>query len=95
MKIDTTTHATIDEVVKTLKMSRRAVYRALSRSEAEGDDLAVRAFGRTLIPRARFNDLKKRHFPFGSKARSRMAKLWGSKGGTQKAINREKEAAGG
>jgi hypothetical protein len=94
MKIDSTIHITIDEAAKELKASRRAIYRMMARAEEAGEkNVFVEAFGRTFLVRSRLGGIaKKYYFPRGSEQRSRLAKKWGSMGGSQKRINREQAA---
>ncbi len=94
MKIDSAVHVTIVEAAAELGTNRRAIYRMMQRAEEAGEvGISVSAFGRTFLVKSRLNALaKKYYFPFGSELRSKRAKEWGAMGGTQKRINREKEA---
>ena len=94
MKIDTAIHATIEEAAAELGASRRAIYRMIQRAVDAGEaDVFVSAFGRTFLVRSRLKAVAKAYyFPRGSEQRTRLAKQWGAKGGTQKRINREKKA---
>lgn len=94
MKIDSTVHVTISEAAEELGASRRAIYRMIKRACDAGEkNVAIEAFGRTFLVRSRLKAIAKTYYyPRGSEQRSRRAKEWGAKGGTQKRINREQEA---
>jgi len=94
MKIDSNFHVTIADAAAELGTSRRAIYRMIQRAEAAGETgISVEAFGRTFLVKSKLSAMvKKYYFPHGSELRSKRAKEWGAMGGTQKRINREKEA---
>ena len=90
MKIDTDTHMTVAEATKALGMSRRALYRAMDRAEAEGVTVSVSVLSRRLILRDKLDAIKARYFPFGSERRHKMQMKWGRLGGLVKKDNERK-----
>ncbi len=67
--------------------NRRAVYRAVARAEADGEDVTVRAFGKTLIKKSAVKILTHYYFPFGSEQRHELAVHCGHLGGSAKRDN--------
>lgn len=93
MKIDTSSHLTIDEAAKSMGApNRRSFYRAAGRAEEAGHAVIVRLFGKPLVPRAAITVLKQFYYPQGSELRSEMAKKWGASGGKKKQANARRKA---
>lgn len=93
MKIDLEKFLTIEQLMKKIGCSRRAVFRVMRKAKDEGkESYFVEVLGRTLIPVDKADDLAQYYQPFGSERRSAAAKEYGRRGGTQKRINREKAA---
>jgi len=67
--------------------NRRAVYRAVERAEADGEQVTVKAFGKTLIKKSAVEVLKHYYFPFGSDQRHELAVYCGHLGGSAKRDN--------
>jgi hypothetical protein len=83
--------------------SKRPVYRAIARARADGRELTVPLYGKTLVPKKSLAALRQYYYPIGSKARKAMAPVWGKQGGitrqrssssdtTGKAVAARKEA---
>lgn len=70
--------------------NRRAVYRAVARAEADGEEVTVQAFGKTLVKKSAVKILKHYYFPFGSEQRHELAVHCGHLGGSAKRDNRVK-----
>lgn len=87
MKIDTDKHLTVEQATKALGMSRRALYRAMERAEADGVVVSISVLSRRLILRDKLDAIKSRHFPFGSDRRHEMQIEWGRAGGLAKKAN--------
>lgn len=94
MKIDTDTHMTVAQATKALGMSRRALYRAMDRAEAEGVVVSVSVLSRRLILRDKLDAIKARYFPFGSDRRHEMQVRWGRVGGLKKKANERRRGGG-
>ena len=93
MKIDTDDYVTMDEFQERIACSRRAAYRIRAKAiEAGLGDCYVKFFGKTLVIKSRIPELEQFYEPFGSDARHEAAVRYGQLGGTQKRINREREA---
>jgi hypothetical protein len=90
--IDINEYLTIIQAAKAIGCTRRTLYRVIDRVGADG--VVIHAFGKQLVHKSRLPDLKQAYLPFGSKRRSAALKTWGSAGGTQKRINREKAERG-
>lgn len=95
MKIDTDQYLSVEDAAAAIGASRRAVYRAMDRAEAEGEVVSVSVFSRRLIIREKLDALKARYFPFGSGRRHELAVACGRAGATQKAANAKSRAAAG
>lgn len=88
MKIDTTKYLTIAEAAEAIGApNKRALYRALHRAKADGEQPTETFFGRTLIKRSAIETLKAYYYPFGSEQRHELAVYYGGLGGTQKQKN--------
>lgn len=81
---------TIDKAAKAVGCTRRTLYRLIER--AGGESIVTHAFGRQIIHKSKLPLLKQAYLPLGSKKRAVACRAWGSTGGTQKRINREKAA---
>lgn len=68
-------------------MSRRALYRAIARAEAEGVVVSISVLSRRLILRDKLDAIKARYFPFGSERRHKKQIEWGRTGGLTKKAN--------
>ena len=88
MSDDFKDYLTIIKAAKALGCTRRTLYRLIDRLDAS--KIVTPAFGRQLIHKSKLPMLKEVFLPVGSKRRADAAKVWGSAGGTQKRINREK-----
>jgi excisionase family DNA binding protein len=88
MSDDFNDYLTIIKAAKALGCTRRTLYRLIDRLGAS--EIVTPAFGRQLIHKSKLSLLKEAFLPVGSKRRAEAAKVWGSAGGTQKRINREK-----
>ena len=86
MKIDTAKYLTVEQAMEELCCSRRALYRAMDR--VGRDNVSEEFFSRRLILRSKLEVLREHYYPYYSTAHQSMVKKWGSKGGTQKKINR-------
>lgn len=88
MKIDPAEYLTIAETATAIGAdNKRAVYRAIRRAKADGEETTISVFGRTLIPKAAVETLKAYYFPLGSDQRHEMAVFYGGLGGTKKQEN--------
>lgn len=93
MKIDLDKFLTIEQLMRKIGCSRRAVFRVMRKAKDEGKaSYFTEVLGRTLISADKAEDLSQYYEPFGSDRRSAAAKEYGRRGGTQKRINREKAA---
>ena len=88
-KIDLSKFLTVEEAANEIGCSRRSLYRALDRIDA---DVSIELFGRRLFRKDKIHELKAAYFPHGSAARHEMAQIWGSAGGLKKASNAKKRA---
>jgi hypothetical protein len=83
-------YLTIIQAAKAVGCSRRTLYRVVERIGT--DEIVTVAFGKRLIHKSKVTVIKDAYMPLGSKKHSVAARAWGSAGGTQKRINREKAA---
>jgi hypothetical protein len=83
-------YLTIIQAAKAVGCSRRTLYRVVERIGT--DEIVTEAFGKRLIHKSKVAVIKAAYMPLGSKKHSVAARAWGSAGGTQKRINREKAA---
>jgi hypothetical protein len=83
-------YLTIIQAAKAVGCSRRTLYRVVERIGT--DEIVTVAFGKRLIHKSKVTVIKAAYMPLGSKKHSMAARAWGSAGGTQKRINREKAA---
>lgn len=92
-KIDTSEYLTADEAAAAIgATTKRALYRALARARADGEEPTVELFGKTLFKRSEIENLKQYYFPWGSERRHELAVHYGSLGGTQKQKNAQARA---
>jgi|LakMenEpi03Aug12_release.lakeMendotaPanAssembly.Ray.scaffolds.fasta_scaffold39827_5 hypothetical protein len=68
--------------------NKRAVYRAIARAEAAGEDVTYTAFGRRLIRRDRLDVVKKYYFPYYSDAHQASVRKWGAAGGAASGVTK-------
>lgn len=90
MSDEFTEYLTIDKAARAVGCTRRTLYRIIARVGPEA--LVTQAFGRQLIHKSKLPVIKAAYIPLGSKKHSLHARVWGSAGGTQKAINAAKKA---
>lgn len=83
-------YMTIIQTARAVGCSRRTLYRVIERIGI--DEIVTAAFGRRLVHKSKLAAIKAAYMPLGSKKHSIAARAWGSAGGTQKRINREKAA---
>jgi hypothetical protein len=83
-------YLTIQQAMKALGCPRRTLARAVSRAEAAGKKIVEEFLGKPVIHKSKIAVLKEYYYPYGSPAHQKMVKQWGSAGGTQKRVNREK-----
>lgn len=83
-------YMTMAEAAAAVGCSRRTIYRVAERVGIVA--VVTMAFGKQLIHRSKLPMLKKAYLPIGTERRTEAAVAWGSAGGTQKRINREKAA---
>jgi AraC-like DNA-binding protein len=83
-------YLTIIQTAKAVGCSRRTLYRVIERIGTT--EIVTLAFGRRLVHESKVAAIKAAYMPLGSKKHSIAAKRWGSAGGTQKRINRERAA---
>jgi hypothetical protein len=88
--IDPSDYLTIKQVMEALGCPRRTLARAVSRAEAAGKKIVDEFLGKPVIHKSKIKVLKAYYYPYGSPAHQKMVKKWGSAGGTQKRVNREK-----
>jgi hypothetical protein len=85
MKIDPNEFLTAEQAaVEMGAPNKRSLYRAMKRARAAGETITVELFGRSLIPRAKIEVLKRYYYPYYSEAHQSMVKEWGRRGGAQK-----------
>ena len=90
--IDLDKLATIDELAETLGCCKRTAWTAVDR--AGRDEVTVRVLGRVLIKKSKVKLIEQHYYRPGSKRASLAAKHFGHLGGSQKAANARKHAAG-
>lgn len=88
--IDPQEYLTIQQAMDALGCPRRTLSRAIQRAEAAGKRIVKEILGKPVIHKSKIDVLKKYYYPYGSPAHQRKVKKWGSAGGTQKRVNREK-----
>ena len=85
MKIDPDEFLTAEQAaVEMGAPNKRSLYRAMKRAREAGETVTVELFGRSLIPRAKIEVLKRYYYPYYSDAHQSMVKEWGRRGGAQK-----------
>ena len=90
MSDDFKDYLTIEQAAKAVGCTRRTLYRVIERVGL--GEIVTMAFGRRLVHKSKVAAIKDAYMPLGSKKHSDAARIWGSAGGTQKRINREKAA---
>ena len=83
--LDPKDYFTMIQAAKKVGCPRRSLYRIIDRLGV--DNVVTIAFGRRLIHKSKIPLIKAEHAPLGSKRRHEMAKIYGSLGGTMKALN--------
>jgi len=93
MRIDTESLLTIEQAADAIGApNKRPVYRAINRAKADGKEVTIVLYGKTLVPKAKVAVLREYYFPYYSEAHQKMVKQWGAAGGTQKKKNAEARA---
>jgi hypothetical protein len=93
MKIDPNEFLTAEQAaVEMGAPNKRSLYRAMKRAREAGETVTVELFGRSLIPRAKIEVLKRYYYPYYSDAHQAMVKEWGRRGGAQKWKNAARAA---
>lgn len=90
MNDDFKDYLTMIQAAKAVGCTRRTLYRVIERIGI--DEVVTVAFGKRLVHKSKIAAIKSAYIPLGSKKHILAAKAWGSAGGTQKRINREKAA---
>jgi hypothetical protein len=70
--------------------SKRAVYRAIARAKAAGEDVTVAPFGTMLVRKDKLAVLKDYYFPYYSEAHQAKLKKWGAAGGAAAGVTKRK-----
>jgi hypothetical protein len=70
--------------------SKRAVYRAIARAKAAGEDVTVAPFGTMLVRKDKLAVLKDYYFPYYSEAHQANVKKWGAAGGAAAGVTKRK-----
>jgi hypothetical protein len=70
--------------------SKRAVYRAIARAKAAGEDVTVAPFGTMLVRKDKLAVLKNYYFPYYSEAHQANVKKWGAAGGAAAGVTKRK-----
>lgn len=92
MKIETNDYLTIGEAAEAIGASPRGISRAINR--AGRDEVTAVFWGHMVVKRSMLSEIKKHYFQRGTKRASIAAKHFGHLGGSQKAANARKRAAG-